>query len=253
MGTDRDWEKWGSRNPYYGVLSADKYQADNMSEQDMNDFFESGERHVNMIFDTIGRVFGPSRPFDRVLDFGCGVGRLVLPLASRSNHVTGMDVSPSMLDEARCNCEQRNVSNCELVLSDDHLSQAKGSFDLVHSSLVLQHIPARRGHQIIREMLGRVAPGGFAAIQCLYRCNAPAALRAMVKLRYVVPPINYVRNLYRKRPLFEPPMQLHLYDLSEIFHLLNTLGFRDVHTLLGSQDDGTYDSAFIFARREETP
>jgi hypothetical protein len=48
-------------------------------------------------------------------------------------------------------------------------------------------------------------------------------------------------------------MQLHLYDLSEILHILNTLGFHDVHTLLGSQDDGTYDSAFIFARREETP
>ncbi len=251
MGTDRDWEKWGSQNPYYGVLSTEKYQADNLSERDMSGFFESGERHVNMVFDTLERVFEPAGPFDRVLDFGCGVGRLVLPFSHRSKRVVGMDVSPSMLAEAQRNCEQHNVSNCELVLSDDRLSEAKGRFDLVHSSLVLQHIPAKRGHQLIREMLSRVAPGGFAAIQCLYRCNAPAALRAMVKLRYAFPPVNYMRNLYRKRPLLEPPMQLHLYDLSEIFHSLHELGFGAAHTVLGSQGDGAYDSAFIFAQREK--
>ena len=252
MGTDRDWEKWGSDDPYYGVLSTEKYRAQNISEQDIEDFFESGKHHVDMVFETILRVFETDLSPERTLDFGCGVGRLIVPFACKSYNVVGIDTSPSMLAEAQRNCSRFNVNNCKFVLSDDRLSKVDGRFDLVHSALVLQHIPSRRGLRIVRELLGRVDPGGFAALQFLYRCNVPTILRAIVKLRYIFPPANYARNLYRRRPAFEPPMQLHDYDLSRILHCMSQLGFRDIHILLESQADGQYGSSFVFARRENT-
>ena len=53
------------------------------------------------------------------LDFGCGVGRLVIPLAKISTSAVGIDVSESMLAEARKNCELNSVHNIDLVKSDD--------------------------------------------------------------------------------------------------------------------------------------
>jgi SAM-dependent methyltransferase len=42
-------------------------------------------------------VAGPAR----VLDAGCGTGRVALELARRGHHVVGLDIDESMLDEAR--------------------------------------------------------------------------------------------------------------------------------------------------------
>lgn len=39
----------------------------------------------------------PSRP-ERVLDVGCGAGRLAATLAVRAEHVDGLDRSPVMID-----------------------------------------------------------------------------------------------------------------------------------------------------------
>ncbi|MEZ0334809.1 MAG: methyltransferase domain-containing protein [Gemmatimonadales bacterium] len=44
-------------------------------------------------------VFGPFRR-NIALDFGCGVWRLTRPLSERFQHVIGVDISSSMLDEA---------------------------------------------------------------------------------------------------------------------------------------------------------
>jgi 2-polyprenyl-3-methyl-5-hydroxy-6-metoxy-1,4-benzoquinol methylase len=147
MGTDRDWEKWGASDPYYGVYSLDKFRINNLSEQSRDEFFRSGEEHIKGVFDTIWRVFEKDFTPRRSLDFGCGVGRLVLPLAQRSGHVLGVDISPSMLAEAQKNCTK--LQNCSFALTDGKLSEAIGTFDLVHSFIVFQHIPQDRGQRII--------------------------------------------------------------------------------------------------------
>jgi len=249
MGTDRDWEKWGSSYPYYGVLSAKHYKSQNLSEQKREEFFLSGEKHIKMVFETICRVFDTKLSIERALDFGCGVGRLMIPLAVKSNHVVGVDVSPSMLAEAQRNCSLYQIHNCDFILSDDKLSKVNGNFDLIHSFLVLQHISPNRGLRIVKELLMRVHLGGFIALQFFYHCNAPTILRTIVKLRYVFPPVNYARNLYRGCPIFEPPMQLHVYNLPQILHYMHQLGFYNIYQVLDSLDNGQFNSIFLFAQR----
>jgi SAM-dependent methyltransferase len=73
-------------------------------------------------------------PLDRVLDFGCGVGRN-FPLLSRlSGDVTGFDLPPMI---ARC---RQLATDARVRLTDDWSQVRAESFDLVYASLVLQHV-----------------------------------------------------------------------------------------------------------------
>ena len=226
MGTDRDWEKWGATDPYFGVYSDGKFRRDLLNEKSKAEFFESGEQHIERILAEIHARFPSGAKPTTALDFGCGVGRLVIPLARRMQEVTGVDISPSMISEARRNCEHAGVGNVRFVSSDDALSEVESGFDLVHSHIVLQHIPWRRGRTLIQSMASRVNPGGFLVVQVLANCDQPWLVRKLVQLRYVFPPTNWLRNLIRGRPLREPAMQLHLYDMDVISTDLRSHGFR---------------------------
>ncbi|NIO07905.1 MAG: hypothetical protein GTO40_07825, partial [Deltaproteobacteria bacterium] len=139
--------------------------------------------------------------------------------------------------------------NIELITEDDALSSLSQSFDLIHSSLVLQHIKPHRGMRLIEAMAKRVATGGYLVIQFFDACYAPLLSRGLAKLRYILPPVNWARNLYRRRPIFEPPMQLHVYDLSRVLDLLVQLGLKEVHQEFTRVDDGQFESVLLVARK----
>ena len=134
-----------------------------------------------------------------------------------------------MLAEASSNCQERNIENVSFVKSDDDLTKLTGTFDLIHSHIVLQHIPEKRGMHLIKALLRHLDPGGVIAIHFFYHCDAPKAVRALVKLSYVLPIANYARNLVRGRPVREPAMQLHTYDLESVINLLDEAGVSSIY------------------------
>lgn len=253
MSTDRDWESWGKQDPYYGVLSDERFRADTLTGDRKQDFFRSGEAHVASLFERISRLFPGEFSPRHSLDFGCGVGRLLMPIARRSEHATGVDVSPSMLAETEDNCAAEGIDNVELVRSDDTLSQVLGSYDLVHSHLVFAHIHPRRGLALIDILAGKVRPGGFIAVQVPYACSAPRWKRFLVKLRYQLPLLHALRNLLRGRPAGEPAMQLHTYPLPHLFRLLRRHGFKEIIVSTDTFGDGEFDAAVLLSRREDAP
>jgi SAM-dependent methyltransferase len=247
MGTDKDWEKWGATDPYFGVLSTEKYRAGRFDPSARREFFASGEAHVERVIRTIRDQFDSRFTPSSALDFGCGVGRLVVPLAAIVDQVVGVDVSASMLSEARNNCDSAGAANVRLVRSGD-LAGVQGQYDLVHSYIVLQHIPWRRGRKILQALSEMVAPGGYLAVHFYTACHAPALARALVRLRYVFPPANWARNVMRGRPVFEPAMQLHVYDLDTIKRDLEARRFGPA--LCVDEPTGSeFSSTFLFARR----
>src|ERR1700733_11821616 len=131
--TDSAWEEWGRREPYFGVITNPKFRRADITEGGKQEFFESGRLHVEYVMQVIHRSIEPHFSPKTVLDFGCGVGRLLVPFANIAEDVVGLDVSPSMLKEARRNCDDKGVTNVRLLASDDSLSSLKSSFDLIHS------------------------------------------------------------------------------------------------------------------------
>jgi SAM-dependent methyltransferase len=83
-------------------------------------------------------------PAWRVLDVGCGQGRYTIWFAQQRCRVTGVDISPEMLELCRHNAEVAGVSDrVDLVLSDaDNLSQTEDEgFDVVSCMGTLVHLP----------------------------------------------------------------------------------------------------------------
>ena len=161
----RQWERFGRMDPYYGVYAVEEMHRSNLDEDARERFFASGGRaRGTRCWESVRRYTGRTFAPRTILDHGCGVGRLVVPFAERAQRVVGVDVSDSMLAEARRNCDARGVGNVEL-LSADRLDTLAPEFDLVHSHIVLQHIPPKHGEPIFETLASLVAPGGVGAVQ----------------------------------------------------------------------------------------
>lgn len=238
--TDSAWEEWGRRDPYFGVITNPKYRRADLTQGSKQEFFESGRLHVEYVMQVMHRWIEPHFSPKAVLDFGCGVGRLLVPFAKIANDVVGLDVSPSMLKEARRNCDDNGLTNVRLLASDDSLSSLKGPFDLVHSCLVFQHIPRERGAEIFRALLGHIAPCGKGAFHILYSKNSysdtygigPQATRSMKAAVLPLP------------AGVDPEMQMNPYNMNEILFALQQRGIKRFHTEF--TDHGGELGVFVF-------
>jgi SAM-dependent methyltransferase len=250
LSTDADWDKWGETDPYFGVLSSDEFHAENLNEESRANFFKSGDEYIGRTLAVVRRHLDVDYQPKRCVDFGCGVGRLVIPLAGLSKKVVGIDVSDHMLAEAASNCRRKNIENVSFVKSDDGLTKLTGSYNLIHSCLVLQHIPVKRGMRLVNGLLHHLEPGGVVAIQFYYRCDAPKIIRALVRLRYKLPIANAARNLIRGRPRSEPAMQLHTYDLEAVVGLLKACGVDSVY--LRPFMHGEFQSVALYGQKAKS-
>jgi 2-polyprenyl-3-methyl-5-hydroxy-6-metoxy-1,4-benzoquinol methylase len=102
------------------------------------------------------------KPGTRVLDVGCGVGRWSSMLAQRGAIVTGMDLSPTMIEEAKRRAQANGVSDrCRFLVQDLAQLDAGDQFDLVIGVTVLQHIldPASL-REAVQRMRAHLSPQG---------------------------------------------------------------------------------------------
>jgi SAM-dependent methyltransferase len=233
--TSKSWEIHGRNEAYYGVFSDPCYRTKNLSDSVIEEFMRSGEEHTDRVLGLVEQHFGPLPRQQRALDFGCGVGRLLLPLARRFDSVTGVDIAPAMLKETQRNAERANLGNVLLSQSLNTLGEGQSNFDFIHSVLVFQHVPVRVGERLISQLLTLLAPGGVAAIQVLVKLRRPLWRKIGSILRRRVSLLRIPANLLNGRPWNEPMMQMNEYRLDRLFALLTAQGVQRV--LL--QRDGT--------------
>lgn len=118
-------------------------------------------------------------PGTRVLDVGCGVGRWSSMLAARGALVTGIDLSPTMILEAKRRADESGVaSRCRFLVQDVAQLDVGETFDLIVGVTVLQHIldtDALRA--AIQRMSEHLAPEGrmvlleAAPVRVAKRCD----------------------------------------------------------------------------------
>jgi len=124
-------------------------------------FRASGERDLlEQVIDGL-----PVAPDWRVLEIGCGLGRLLRPLSERVARAVGVDLSPEMLERGRDYCKGR--PNVELRPTDGSLDGLPDrSFDFVFSHIVFQHLPRKAYVQRYLAEAARVLkPGGILRVQ----------------------------------------------------------------------------------------
>lgn len=223
MSTDLDWEQLAQSEPYWAVLAAEDFKRENLDQQKKDYFFETGERQARRVLELLRDHAGAPPQFDTMLDFGCGVGRLLIPMARRCQRALGVDVSETMLRICAENVAAAGLENVQLVLGDDELSRVERPVDLITSFIVFQHIPQERGYILLDRLLRLLQPGGFGYIQLVYaiRSNALGGERSYAGIRYGY----YQRDgakLYRLAGrVKEGPaqVQMNTYSLNEVMCL----------------------------------
>jgi SAM-dependent methyltransferase len=250
MERERDrWERL-ARDPYYAVLNEDRFRLDRSAEAARASFDASGEADVLQTLDEIRRFIDPAFRPRSAVDFGCGVGRLTLPLARACDHVVGVDISRAMLDEAAKNCATRGVTNVAFLTSEELFGAREGeeaTFDFVHSYIVFQHVPPSAGIRMADSLVRRLRPNGVGALHFTYARRTSTVRRIVHRLRRRVPGVNVVANLVQHRPLREPLIPMHQYDLGALHSLLGDRGCTHVHARL--TDHGGHLGAMLLFRR----
>ena len=95
-----DWKRYGDTDPYYGVLTEPRFHRDNLNPDALSEFWATGEAHVERIATLFAAHLGRELRPRRSLDFGCGVGRVLLPLARRSERAPGVALLAEKAAEA---------------------------------------------------------------------------------------------------------------------------------------------------------
>ncbi|GAA3165827.1 class I SAM-dependent methyltransferase [Planomonospora alba] len=105
------------------------------------------------------------RPGARVLDAGCGTG---LPsarrLADAGMAVTGVDISPVMLDLARRNVPEARFLEMDLLDLGEETGGLGGPFDAAVAFFCLLMLPRRDIGPALRRLHGLLVPGGLLTL-----------------------------------------------------------------------------------------
>jgi len=198
---------------------------------------ETIERHVVRRFDP-----------RTALEYGCGVGRIAIPLAGRIERVTGVDISPAMLAVARENAAKMATPHLALETAHDFFAKPR-KFDLVTCYLVLQRMPQQQGLDLLRTLLGTIAPGGVGVFHFPYRSTASAAVNATRWLRERVAPVNAAMNVLRRKPADEPFIATHVYDLDDVLAVFEQAGFSAAH--LSFEQHAGLGAVMLYVRAPE--
>lgn len=248
MSTDADWEKIGRNNPFFGVASEARFLGRVLEPEAAGAFRTYGEVEVARILEAVERWAGPC-PRTKALDFGCGVGRLSLPLARHFQEVVGVDISRPMLEEARRQAGAASVGNLRLCRTLEEVAGERGTFGFVNTFVVLQHIAPERGLACIREMIELLAEGGCGALHMKYghRKHGPTLGAKPLGNRLVEALRRPFSRLQRHLARRDPAMQMNAYPVNQALFLLHQAGVQDVHAVF--TDHGGHLGFTLYFRR----
>ena len=245
MGKAKEiWEDFAANDPYFAVSTFDKFRSSNIDDEAKAEFFETGRQHIEEIWDDFRREFKIDPKPARALDYGCGVGRLVLPLAEKCESVTGVDIADAMLDETRRNAAAGGLKNVTVQNADEFWEADEDRYDLVHSYIVLQHIEPATGYKIVEKIVARLETGGLGMLHLTFKDSAPTFRRLRSRIYRDVPGVHRVLNLIRGKS--EGVMPMYEYDRERILKILDKNGCRE--TFLRETDHG-FLGAMIFFRK----
>jgi SAM-dependent methyltransferase len=234
--TDADWRHLGQSQPYWGVLASPDFRTEAITPEGVKAFYATGKAFIDEVARWLREATG-SDPSGRALDFGCGVGRLSEAMTAYASQVTGLDVSPGMLEIAR-----RRSSRVAYVSE-----MPAGPFDWINSFIVFQHIEPPRGLEILRQLLQRLAPGGAISLHFSVWRIAELEHPVFTGWRAKAEQLKY--RLWIKS---QPAGHVHMYDydLSLVMRAMNEAGIGEMK--LVSTDHGGHRGVIVLGRKTDS-
>ena len=158
----REWEERARENAKYYVA---------LHEGSDEDFYETGERTVaEQVRNDMGNICQGRNPKDmRVLEIGCGAGRVTRALGNLFGEVHAVDIAPHMVRLAKkatshqpgVHIYQNNGRDLSVLRLRRHQQ-----FDFAFSFIVFQHIPSKEVIQsYVREVHRLLRPGALFKFQ----------------------------------------------------------------------------------------
>ena len=179
----QDWDSLAQADALWAVLTAPGRKGGGW---DVDEFFASGEAEIAQVLETAVRLGRPARR-ERALDFGCGVGRLTRALGDRFDSVVGIDISAGMIEQARRLNDGLTRCEFQVNVSPDLTDFATGSFDLVYSTNVLQHLAsAAEIERFVVEFLRTARKDGLVVFGLPHRIAFPYSLQPRRRLYAVL-------------------------------------------------------------------
>jgi trans-aconitate 2-methyltransferase len=119
--------------------------------------------------DLIARI--PKSEYPTIYDLGCGTGHLTHILADTFSHskITGVDSSPEMLAEARC-----QFSALDWQQADIASWRPPSPPELIYTNAALQWVPDHE--TLLPSLLNTLRPGGILAMQVPRHFESPSHL-----------------------------------------------------------------------------
>jgi hypothetical protein len=157
-------EEWDRR----AREDAEAYIYTRSGPNDVSDFTRSGEANYNQLVRPYLPVLLPGKNVRecRIVEIGCGIGRMTEWFAREFGFVEATDVSPSMIEGARNRLRHLPNIVFHQTNGSDLTGISTGSVDLVFSYIVFQHIPARDViESYVREAARVLKPGGAFKFQ----------------------------------------------------------------------------------------
>jgi predicted N-acetyltransferase YhbS/ubiquinone/menaquinone biosynthesis C-methylase UbiE len=150
-------------------------------------------------------------PDDTVLDVACGPGLVACALAEVARQVTGIDLTPAMIDQARARQRSKGLTNVAWVVGDAvPLPFPDDAFSVVVTRYSLHHFLEPRA--VLAEMARVCAPGGRVAVIDVFTSSPEQA------------------DAYNRVEKLRDPSHVRALALEELTGLCRDAGLRDVRT-----------------------
>jgi ubiquinone/menaquinone biosynthesis C-methylase UbiE len=136
-------------------------------------------------------------PGDEVLDVACGPGLVACEVAKVAGHVTGIDLTPAMIDQARARQRSLGLANLAWVVGDAQpLPFPDGTFSRVITRYSFHHFADPAG--VFAEMVRACRPGGRVTVADVFTTSPDQA------------------EAYDRLEKFRDPSHTHALQLAEL-------------------------------------
>lgn len=244
-----NWEKFGKKDPYYWVTTDSRYKDAKLKKNVQKHFFDSADKYLDSIFKVIQKHLDSSFHPERALDYGCGVGRVTIPLARRCNYVFGVDVAESMIAEAEKNRERYLLNNVDFTARTNSLPSLTDSFDFVHSIYVFQHIRAKQGLKTVIQLIDSLKENGIGMLHFITFQSQKSIKKKIIYWLCVHIPLFNAMNNIRKGQSFSAPMyEMNNYPLNKLFEILREKECS--HIYVRHTKEGPYHGVMLFFQKK---